>query len=79
MPIRTIRCLGCAKQWDQILGHNEVPKCNKCGTEQVALVPTYPAAPRGDFGTTRRSASGEASQKFNFEEQLEFDFPKKGE
>jgi len=81
MPIRTLRCLGCARQWDEILRQNEIPKCNKCGTDQVALIPTYPAAPKGDFGTTRRDSSGQACQTFDFNtpepEQLEFDFNKK--
>ncbi len=65
-PIRTLHCLGCARQWDEILKQDESPKCNKCGTDQVALILTYPTAPKGDFGTTRRNASGQATQEFNF-------------
>lgn len=79
MPIRTVRCLGCARQWDEILRQEEVPgNCIKCGSDQTALVVTYPSAPRGTFGTCRRNSAGEATQKFDFEpEQLEFDFVKK--
>ncbi len=80
MPILTFRCAGCAAQWDAIVKLGEVPPCRKCGNDQVHSLVTYGAAPKGDFGTTRRNAAGQATQEFNFDskepEQMEFQFEK---
>ncbi len=68
MAILTFQCLGCNSKFDEIVRGEEEKevKCRKCGGDQLSRLPTYSAAPRGDFGSTRRNASGEASQEFNF-------------